>query len=65
MKVRETTMKENPRFNFKAAIMLIPASRQRQLPMNQLSCGIQSANISLVNRHFFVSITFQCPILDG
>ena len=41
---------ENPRCYFKAALGLILALRKRQLPMYPLSCGSQSAYLSLINR---------------
>jgi len=57
-------IKENPRFNYKAARnWLILAFRQRQLPMNLLSCGIQSAYISLINRRKMFSLPISIP--DG
>jgi len=56
------SVKENPRFNFKAARMwLILAIRERQLPMNPLSCGTQSAYISLINRRKMFSLPFFLP----
>ena len=45
-----TVVKENPRPFYKAAIVLILDARPRQLPTIRLSCGNQSANISLINR---------------
>ena len=46
-----TSVKENPRYNYKAApCWLILAFRPRQLPMNPMSCDIQSAYFSLINR---------------
>jgi len=56
-----TSVKENPRYNYKATKGLILAVRQRQLPMNQLSCGSQSANISLINRRERISLPFPLP----
>ena len=44
------SVKENPRPYCKAAAALILEARQRQLPTIRLSCGSQSANISLINR---------------
>ena len=43
-------VQENPRPFYKAAIVLILELRPRQLPTIRLSCGNQSANISLINR---------------
>ena len=62
----KTLIKENPRSNYKAArrpmvFRLILALRQRQLPMNQLSCGTQSAYISLINRRRIFSLPFPLP----
>jgi len=60
---RETmSVKENPRCHYKAARMrLILAIRERQLPMNPLSCGNQSAYISLINRRKMFSLPFSLP----
>ena len=44
------SVKENPRPYCKAAPALILELRPRQLPTIRLSCGSQSANISLINR---------------
>jgi mannitol-1-phosphate/altronate dehydrogenase len=54
-------IKENPRPSYKAVFELILAFRQRQLPMNILSCGNQSANISLINRRKKFSLPFPLP----
>ena len=54
-------IKENPRTNYKAVFGLILALRQRQLPMNILSCGNQSAYISLINRRKKFSLPFPLP----
>lgn len=62
---RKTTMTENPRFNFKAVIKSILVTRQRQLPTNPLSCGNQSAYISLVNRRLFVFLPLKYPMTYG
>jgi len=64
---RETKSgKENPRPNFKAArrpaaFRLILALRKRQLPMYPLSCGNQSAYLSLINRRDTYSLPFPLP----
>ena len=59
---RETmSVKENPRFNYKAAFGLILAIRERQLPMNPLSCGSKSAYLSLINRRETFSLPFPLP----
>ena len=54
-------IKENPRKTYKAAFGLILAFRQRQLPMNLLSCGNQSAYISLINRRKKFSLPISLP----
>ena len=57
-----TSVKENPRLTYKAAPYgLILAFRPRQLPMNPMSCGIQSAYISLINRRELFSLPFSFP----
>ena len=56
-----TSVKENPRLGYKAAFGLILAIRPRQLPMNPMSCGIQSAYISLINRREGFSLPFSIP----
>ncbi len=56
-----TTIKENPRVYYKAAIMLILAIRERQLPMNEMSCVNQCANISLIYRRVNFSLSFPLP----
>lgn len=61
----ETMIREYPRDNYTAAGLPIRDDRERQLLTDQLSCGIQSAYISLVNRRFCVSLSFKCPIPDG
>jgi len=57
----KSLIKENHRSNYKSAIELIFAPRQRQLPMNQLSCGSQSTYISLINRRKRFSLPFSLP----
>jgi hypothetical protein len=55
-----TSVKENPRSTYKAAPCgLILALRPRQLPMNPMSCGSQSAYISLINRRELFSLPFS------
>jgi len=46
----QISIKENPRKNYKATERLILDYRVRQLPMKELLCGNQSADISLINR---------------
>jgi hypothetical protein len=60
---RETmSVKENSRANYKAAPSgLILAIRERQLPMDPLSCGSQSAYLSLINRRETLSLPFPLP----
>jgi hypothetical protein len=60
---RETaSIQENPRGNYKALRKAaILARRQRYLPTFRLSCGNQSAHISLVNRRFIVSLPLPLP----
>jgi len=58
---RVTTIKENPCGYFMAAFGLIQVERLRKLPTNELSCGTQSANISLINRRFSVTLSFLLP----
>jgi hypothetical protein len=42
-------------------LRLILATRQRQLPTIRMSCGSQSANISLTNRRVSGSLPFPIP----
>jgi hypothetical protein len=63
---REMTLhQKNPCVHYKAALgsRLILAFRQRPLPTNLLSCGTQSAYISLINRRNSYSLPF--PLLGG
>ena len=41
---------ENSRHTYEAAARTTLANRTRQLPMNDLSCGNQSAYTSVINR---------------
>jgi hypothetical protein len=57
-----TYVKENPRAILKAdPLGLILANRPRQFPMDSMSCGIQSAYISLINRRELISLPFSFP----
>jgi len=57
-----TSVKENPRAILKAAPCgPIHAPRPRQPPMDPISCGIQSAYISLINRRELFSLPISFP----
>ena len=51
---------ENPRLSYEAALRLILAVRTRQLPMNDLSFGTQSAYISVINRRDYRFSALPC-----